>query len=75
MSRGREATRPEVVPVLDLRHGAVVRARAGERHAYGPDRRERGAVGGGAVHDRVEVGDVEPARRQGGEQPDTGGVA
>ncbi|RVU17832.1 HisA/HisF-related TIM barrel protein [Methylobacterium oryzihabitans] len=36
MSRGSEATRPEVVPVLDLRHGAVVRARAGERHAYAP---------------------------------------
>jgi phosphoribosylformimino-5-aminoimidazole carboxamide ribotide isomerase len=54
MSGAPFATRTEVVPVLDLRGGLVVRARAEIRR--------------GAVHDRIEVGDVEPARRPGGEQ-------
>jgi phosphoribosylformimino-5-aminoimidazole carboxamide ribotide isomerase len=36
MSAGPDASPFAVVPVLDLRHGRVVRARAGERHAYAP---------------------------------------
>ncbi|MCF4125435.1 HisA/HisF-related TIM barrel protein [Methylobacterium sp. SyP6R] len=36
MSGPASATRTEVVPVLDLRGGVVVRARAGDREAYAP---------------------------------------
>ncbi|BCM85880.1 HisA/HisF-related TIM barrel protein [Methylobacterium indicum] len=36
MSGAPSATRTEVVPVLDLRGGLVVRARAGDRDAYAP---------------------------------------
>ncbi|ACB79949.1 histidine biosynthesis protein [Methylorubrum populi BJ001] len=37
MSHGSEGPRPfRLIPVIDLRHGRVVRARAGERDAYAP---------------------------------------
>ncbi|ACL60835.1 HisA/HisF-related TIM barrel protein [Methylobacterium nodulans] len=36
MSPGGGASPFAVIPVLDLRHGLVVRAKAGERHAYAP---------------------------------------
>ncbi|MFE1601854.1 HisA/HisF-related TIM barrel protein [Methylobacterium sp. ID0610] len=36
MSIGDGASPVAVIPVLDLRHGLVVRAKAGERHAYAP---------------------------------------
>ncbi|BAU90496.1 histidine biosynthesis protein [Methylorubrum populi] len=37
MSHGSEGAKPfRLIPVIDLRHGQVVRARAGERDAYAP---------------------------------------
>ncbi|OHV15626.1 nickel transporter [Methylorubrum extorquens] len=38
MSHGSEGRPFRLIPVIDLRHGQVVRARAGERDAYAPDR-------------------------------------
>ncbi|MGY2049910.1 HisA/HisF-related TIM barrel protein [Methylobacterium sp. JK268] len=36
MTAPADARAFEIIPVIDLRHGLVVRARAGERHAYAP---------------------------------------